>query len=333
MFQTAESRPSSRSTASVYGQETRQVKTPTDGPEQITNARKGKANTGATAADRISGSWEEVVQHRSAWLRTVKAGHRNFRLRIDLVGHLRMQCTIPPKTSNPIALNTTKFPPVSSTWSPPTLITDAQLADAPKQTRVNDVLECTLADAAATSIREFSYDPDSGVTFDDWFKGWEDIFCVEFAEADYDWNVPCYYANWALKRTSVSTKPSTICQITSESYLILATFHADFVAQMKCLTITINDKPVRLHLQTASDMSLIFKRTWRMIIRPPMITLDKKDMNVCGRFLRLNAGEKSDVVASTSKVRKDAKKEEELGEKVPAASGKLAARRAKDVVP
>ncbi|VDL92077.1 unnamed protein product [Schistocephalus solidus] len=40
------------------------------------------------------------------------------------------------------------------------------------------------ADAVAACITEFIYDPDSGVTFDAWFKRWETIFHVEFAKAD-----------------------------------------------------------------------------------------------------------------------------------------------------
>ncbi|VDN13833.1 unnamed protein product [Dibothriocephalus latus] len=40
-------------------------------------------------------------------------------------------------------------------------------------------------------------------------------------------------------------------------------------------------------LDTFSDISLISKRTWQKIGRPPMITSDKKTMYVSGGFLRL----------------------------------------------
>ncbi|VDN11136.1 unnamed protein product [Dibothriocephalus latus] len=45
----------------------------------------------------------------------------------------------------------------------------------------------TSADPTAASITEFIYDPDFSVTFDTWFKRWEGIFRVDFANADDAW--------------------------------------------------------------------------------------------------------------------------------------------------
>ncbi|VDL85679.1 unnamed protein product [Schistocephalus solidus] len=45
-------------------------------------------------------------------------------------------------------------------------------------------------DRVSARITEFIYAPDSGVTFDAWFKLCEDIFRVEFAKADDTWKSP-----------------------------------------------------------------------------------------------------------------------------------------------
>ena len=44
-------------------------------------------------------------------------------------------------------------------------------------------------DAIVNSITEFSYDPDAGLTFDSWFKRYEDIFRVDLVENDDAWKV------------------------------------------------------------------------------------------------------------------------------------------------
>ncbi|VDN12756.1 unnamed protein product [Dibothriocephalus latus] len=64
------------------------------------------------------------------------------------------------------------------------------------------------------------------------------------------------------------------------------TFKTEFETRRKYLTVTIDSKPIRLQLYTASDISLPSKRAWQMTGRPPMITSDKKIVEVLGRFLR-----------------------------------------------
>ncbi|VDN45177.1 unnamed protein product, partial [Dibothriocephalus latus] len=71
----------------------------------------------------------------------------------------------------------------------------------------------------------------------------------------------------------------------SMSNSILATFQIEFEARRKYLTVAINSKPVCLQFDKASDISIISMRTWQWIGRPPMITSDKKAMNVSGGFL------------------------------------------------
>ncbi|CAH8430770.1 unnamed protein product [Dicrocoelium dendriticum] len=44
-------------------------------------------------------------------------------------------------------------------------------------------------DAITNSITEFSYDPNAGLTFESWFKRYEDVFRVELGDHDDDWKV------------------------------------------------------------------------------------------------------------------------------------------------
>ncbi|CAH8839295.1 unnamed protein product, partial [Trichobilharzia szidati] len=47
----------------------------------------------------------------------------------------------------------------------------------------------TANDSIGSSISEFVYDPDANVTFDTWFRRYEDLFRVDFADKDDAWKV------------------------------------------------------------------------------------------------------------------------------------------------
>ena len=44
-------------------------------------------------------------------------------------------------------------------------------------------------DGITNSISEFTYDPDANITFDTWFRRYEDLFRVDFADKDDAWKV------------------------------------------------------------------------------------------------------------------------------------------------
>ncbi|VDN09721.1 unnamed protein product [Dibothriocephalus latus] len=77
----------------------------------------------------------------------------------------------------------------------------------------------------------------------------------------------------------------TLASIVNREFL--ATFQTEIEAWIKHLMVIINGNPVRLQLDTTSDLSVISKRTRQMIGQPPMITSDKGFMNISGGFLRL----------------------------------------------
>ncbi|VDL99277.1 unnamed protein product [Schistocephalus solidus] len=268
----------------------------------------------------------------------------------------------------------------------------------------------TSADAVVCLHYWIFYDPDSGVTFDAWFKCCEDIFRVEFAKADDAWKSPrdaesrtrlltrprlypteltaeCQRLKnlkhdsaileqasssvaassvHAVTHTksmsprkpqrSITRKPLTACwqcgdchfvrfcsfkkhvcqnfhqrghkedqysagqpsestvlnrmmrhpkrsssHFYPKSHSIVATFRADFEAWRKYLKVIINGKAVRLQLYTASDTTLISKRTWPLIGRPSMITSNKMALNVSGgTFQLMGSGETRELLVINS---------------------------------
>uniref|UniRef100_A0A183SDB8 Cadherin domain-containing protein n=1 Tax=Schistocephalus solidus TaxID=70667 RepID=A0A183SDB8_SCHSO len=159
----------------------------------------------------------------------------------------------------------------------------------------------TSVDAVAVCITAFICDADSGVTFDAWFKRWEDIFHVELLKAndarkkchkrghkeDYcpvDQTSKSRICNKKMKRPKCSSVPSG-----QKSNFIRTALKTELEAQRKYVTGIINGKPVGIQLDTASDIMLSSKRTLHMIVRPPIITSKKKALKVSGGNLRLTS--------------------------------------------
>ncbi|GAA52970.1 hypothetical protein CLF_109243 [Clonorchis sinensis] len=53
----------------------------------------------------------------------------------------------------------------------------------------NSASDTNSVDSIANSITEFHYDPDAGLTFDSWFRRYEDVFQVELKHKDDAWRV------------------------------------------------------------------------------------------------------------------------------------------------
>ncbi|GAA50209.1 hypothetical protein CLF_104235, partial [Clonorchis sinensis] len=53
----------------------------------------------------------------------------------------------------------------------------------------NSAPDTNSVDSIANSITEFHYDPDAGLTFDSWFRRYEDVFKVELKHKDDAWRV------------------------------------------------------------------------------------------------------------------------------------------------
>nr|VZI34880.1 unnamed protein product [Spirometra erinaceieuropaei] len=64
-------------------------------------------------------------------------------------------------------------------------------------------------DHIAGSIIEFLYDPQAHITFESWYKRYEDLFSVDLAAKDDAWNVQVYFRHGA--RTPLHYVKSSVC--------------------------------------------------------------------------------------------------------------------------
>ncbi|VDL96576.1 unnamed protein product [Schistocephalus solidus] len=183
----------------------------------------------------------------------------------------------------------------------------------------------TSADAVTACIAEFIYDPDSGVTFDACSSIWMIFSAVNSPKPRMHGRKPpsacwqCgaqYFIRFYLFNKLVfkkcrkrghkedpcpagRTSESKVCQRKTrrpkrpsshfgpKSHSIRATFKTELEARRKYVTVIIHGKPVRLQLDTASDIILISKRTWYMIDWPQVITSNKNTLIVSGGILWL----------------------------------------------
>ncbi|CAH8529728.1 unnamed protein product [Dicrocoelium dendriticum] len=73
----------------------------------------------------------------------------------------------------------------------------------------------------------------------------------------------------------------------NEAKTVTATFKVDSVGRRKFTILKINDKEVKLQLDTASDITLICRDTWCMLGRPPLVHTDHTARNASGGILKL----------------------------------------------
>ncbi|KAH9588111.1 hypothetical protein MS3_00000116 [Schistosoma haematobium] len=69
------------------------------------------------------------------------------------------------------------------------MLADAKLTSSTQPSSSNPTATAPSIDGIANSISEFHYDPESNVTFDMWFRRYEDLFKFDFANQDDAWKV------------------------------------------------------------------------------------------------------------------------------------------------
>ncbi|CAH8567690.1 unnamed protein product [Schistosoma mattheei] len=69
------------------------------------------------------------------------------------------------------------------------MLADAKLTSNTQPSSSNPTTTAPSVDGIANSISEFHYDPESNVTFDMWFRRYEDLFKFDFANQDDAWKV------------------------------------------------------------------------------------------------------------------------------------------------
>ncbi|VDP73403.1 unnamed protein product [Schistosoma curassoni] len=66
---------------------------------------------------------------------------------------------------------------------------DTKLTSNTQPSSFNPTNTAPSVDGIANSFFEFHYDPESNVTFDMWFRRYEDLFKLDFANQDDAWKV------------------------------------------------------------------------------------------------------------------------------------------------
>ncbi|CAH8561864.1 unnamed protein product [Schistosoma margrebowiei] len=69
------------------------------------------------------------------------------------------------------------------------MLADAKLTSNSQPSSSNPITTAPSVDGITNSISEFHYDPESNVTFDMWFRRYEDLFKFDFANQDDAWKV------------------------------------------------------------------------------------------------------------------------------------------------
>ena len=95
----------------------------------------------------------------------------------------------------------------------------------------------------------------------------------------------CCRSTWRSNRAPKNFKP-----FKRQARAITAAFKVDGVNRRKYVTVEVNDVPIRLQLDTAADITLISRRTWRKLGQPQVLPTAHAAKNASGGPLHL-AGE------------------------------------------
>ncbi|CAH8551539.1 unnamed protein product [Dicrocoelium dendriticum] len=74
----------------------------------------------------------------------------------------------------------------------------------------------------------------------------------------------------------------------AKTKVVLATCHTEFAGKRKYLTVEINNVPISLQLDTASDITIISRSSWMRLGRPPLRHTNLTAQNASGEPLRLD---------------------------------------------
>nr|VZI36116.1 unnamed protein product [Spirometra erinaceieuropaei] len=160
--------------------------------------------------------------------------------------------------------------------------------------------------SVAGSITEFFYDPQASITFDFWYKRYEDLFSVDLAAQDDAWKNPeevafkdtvqtlsqifgeqstlfntrlqclqlckrdsdhvCGHCQSHRFRLKCKPKPQSV----GSSLSLVAAFQLNASGRRKFIEVLLNGHAVRLQLDTVSDITIISERLWQSLGSPSM---------------------------------------------------------------
>ncbi|CAH8549964.1 unnamed protein product [Schistosoma intercalatum] len=104
-------------------------------------------------------------------------------------------------------------------------------------------------DGITSGISEFLYDPDANITFDTWFRRYEDLFKVDFADRDDSWKVRLLlrklgpseldkYCNFILPQNPRDRSFDATIQSLSQ---LFGDHHSLFSTRYRCLKLVMNE--------------------------------------------------------------------------------------------
>ncbi|BHF67895.1 hypothetical protein SprV_0301092400 [Sparganum proliferum] len=127
-------------------------------------------------------------------------------------------------------------------------------------------------DHIASSITEFLYDPQAHITFDSWYKRYEDLFSVDLAAQDDAWKI-----RLALRKLGPAEHKR----------------YANFILPRNPREVTLKDTVqtlsqifARLQLDTASDITIISERLWQSLDSPTMQQTSQSATSACGGLVQ-----------------------------------------------
>ncbi|KER33031.1 hypothetical protein T265_00942 [Opisthorchis viverrini] len=92
----------------------------------------------------------------------------------------------------------------------------------------------------------------------------------------------------AVSKQSSRIRPKPKSNPVGSSLSLLATFQINTPGNRKYLTVTVNGHPIRLQLDTASDITIISERLWRTLGQPPIRQAARTATSACGGELKLS---------------------------------------------
>ncbi|BHF77599.1 hypothetical protein SprV_0602070700 [Sparganum proliferum] len=178
-------------------------------------------------------------------------------------------------------------------------------------------------DYIASSITEFLYDPQAHITFDSWYKRYEDLFSLHLAAQDEAWkSIQSHRSNRGPSKCprrdlrqplvgnvarGISTRIALSASIAAKAVIrrrfrpnrkptpqsignslsLLASFQLNAFGRRKFVDVLLNGHAVRLLLDTASDITIISERLWQSLGRPTIQQTSQSATSACGGLVKL----------------------------------------------
>ncbi|XP_037043751.1 uncharacterized protein K02A2.6-like [Bradysia coprophila] len=140
-------------------------------------------------------------------------------------------------------------------------------------------------DLLANSLTDYMHEPQSKFTFTTWYDRHEDVFLVDAKNLDDAAKVRLLlrFCNYAQPKKQNSSQTNSSDKRTK----VIAVSKVDFAAKRKFIVIHINGTPIRLQVDTASDVTIISRDNYVLLGQPPAVECIEYAQNASGDPLSL----------------------------------------------